>query len=352
MTRASLGPHSGRYRAGLSLVEVLISMFVMTIGLLGLAALIPVGQAMMSRGAVAEQKAIVGRQALREFKVQGLLKPPDGLGRGANTAPERWVAADPRQDSTFADAYCFDPLAVARHGAASSLFPAGRTNNNQPWMLRAWPWGLARSAVPQLLAERLCMAQDDLLFERPDNGDQLAYPVQSTSNVVRTFEGNFSWFATAVRDPTNANRDMFTVSIAVCHRRPLGGAGAIADLQAAERVVQVDPGSVLQFRNGGDGVTLNTTLDLSASLKPGSWLMIASAPNGGDKPSAYFRWYRIQAASSQVAAGANRWMLSLAGPKWPETSSAPLFAIIPEGVVGVYERTMRVERPSLYNGWR
>jgi hypothetical protein len=29
-----------------------------------------------------------------------------------------------------------------------------------------------------------------------------------------------------------------------------------------------------------------------------------------------------------------------------------LFAIIPEGVVGVYERTMRVERPSLYNGWR
>ncbi|MFO0901243.1 MAG: prepilin-type N-terminal cleavage/methylation domain-containing protein [Pirellulales bacterium] len=352
MKRAPHGPHSGPSRAGLSLVEVLISMFVMTIGLLGLAALIPVGQAMMSRGAVAEQKAIVGRQALREFKVQGLLKPPDGLGRGANTAAERWVAADPRQDSTFSDAYCFDPLAVARHGAAAGLFPAGRTNNSQPWMVRVWPWGLARSAVPQLLAERLCMAQDDLVFERPDNGDQRAFPVQSTSNVVRTYEGNFSWFATAVRDPSSVNRDMFTVSIAVCHRRPLGGAGAIADLQAAERVVAVDNSP--QFRAGGDGVMLSTTLDLTALLKPGYWIMLASAPNGGDKPSGYFRWYRIQAASSQLVNGSNSWMLSLAGPKWPEpvTSPAPLFAIIPEGVVGVYERTMRVERPSPYNGWR
>jgi hypothetical protein len=335
----------------LSLIEVLISMFVMTIGLLGLAALIPVGQAMMSRGAIDEQKAIVGRQVLRDLKIQGMFKPPLGIPRSAQTPPNQWVCANPRLDSEQGDAFCFDPLAIARHGAAAGVFPAGRVNG-QPWMQRVWPLKLAAAApaMQQLLAERLCMSDDDLVFERPADGDRMAIPFRSDSTLARTFDGNFTWFATAVRDMQAADQDTFTVSVAVAHKRALGARGMIADLQAAERVLPIS--NAANLRLGGD-IELTSDLDLSGSLKPGRWLMLCASPNNAEKSRGLFRWYRIRSANQQ----GTLWRLSLAGPQWPwptppTTNAVPVFAIVPEGVVGVYERTMRIERPSFFNGYQ
>lgn len=64
-----------RRRRGISLLEILFSIFVLAVGLLGLAALLPVGQADVSQARVSDQASVVGRAAWRHVKVAGLLRP-------------------------------------------------------------------------------------------------------------------------------------------------------------------------------------------------------------------------------------------------------------------------------------
>jgi len=358
-------------------------MFVMTIGLLGLAALIPVGQAMMSRGAIDEQKAIVGRQALRELKIQGLLKPLNILdGRANPLDANRWVPADAaKMGPTFADfdAFCFDPLAIARHGKQANTFPATPVAG-APYMLRVWPFRMASAAsgptppwpVSSMLAEQLCMSQDDLLYLRPDSGDQLAYP-QARMNAAgleekfRTFEGNFTWMATAVREfdaatvsTPSLDKDAFTVSVVVFHRRALGAPGVINDLINSERTGTILSSSIAGLKRGGDARFQEYVRDPAAdplSLKPGRWVLLCANPPGTSikgTPRGYFRWYRLRAANPVpgVTGGVRQWDISLAGPDWPLAAGQDVYVVAPEGVVGVYERTMRIERPSFFNGYQ
>src|SRR5690348_13625331 len=62
-------------RRGISLMEVLISMFVLAIGLLGVAALIPAGKHEIVEATKLETAAMVGRNAFREIQTRGYLNP-------------------------------------------------------------------------------------------------------------------------------------------------------------------------------------------------------------------------------------------------------------------------------------
>ncbi|REJ96698.1 MAG: prepilin-type N-terminal cleavage/methylation domain-containing protein [Planctomycetota bacterium] len=69
--RVSAGPA----QHGLTLMEVLISLFVLAIGLLGIAALLPVGQLQVTRGETAAQKRVIGDAALETIAGTGWLDP-------------------------------------------------------------------------------------------------------------------------------------------------------------------------------------------------------------------------------------------------------------------------------------
>ena len=58
-------------RRGISLMEVLISAFIMAVGLLGVAALLPVGHHEASKGMLADRAAEIGRMAFRDFQIRG-----------------------------------------------------------------------------------------------------------------------------------------------------------------------------------------------------------------------------------------------------------------------------------------
>ena len=60
-------------RAGLSLMEVLLSIFVLSIGLLGVAAIIPLGQISLWETAKADRSGACGRAAMREIQVRRML---------------------------------------------------------------------------------------------------------------------------------------------------------------------------------------------------------------------------------------------------------------------------------------
>ncbi|MFO7903486.1 MAG: hypothetical protein R6U98_12550, partial [Pirellulaceae bacterium] len=64
-----------RARAGVSLLEVVFSIGIVMIGLVGIAALLPVGGSLARKGAVADAAAKAGANAVREFRVRRMDDP-------------------------------------------------------------------------------------------------------------------------------------------------------------------------------------------------------------------------------------------------------------------------------------
>jgi hypothetical protein len=70
-------PTGGRFaaRRGITLLEVLVAMLVLTIGVLGMAAIIPLGKLELAEGDISDNSSTVGRWAFRELSVRGYLRP-------------------------------------------------------------------------------------------------------------------------------------------------------------------------------------------------------------------------------------------------------------------------------------
>ncbi len=75
-------------RNGISLVEVLISMFVLLFGLMGVAAIFPVGNHFVVEGEKFDLGSALAQNAFEELKARGLLRP------------EVWHYADPNNDAS------------------------------------------------------------------------------------------------------------------------------------------------------------------------------------------------------------------------------------------------------------
>ena len=62
-------------RKAITLLEVLMSMFVLAVGLLSVASLLPVGSFQAARALIDDRKAVLGQNAAREAKTRGVLRP-------------------------------------------------------------------------------------------------------------------------------------------------------------------------------------------------------------------------------------------------------------------------------------
>ncbi|MGI6414054.1 MAG: type IV pilus modification PilV family protein [Thermoguttaceae bacterium] len=62
-------------RSGISLIEVLIAVFVLTFGLMGIAMVIPAGRYLMVEAAKSDRGSACGRAALNDMKIRGWLLP-------------------------------------------------------------------------------------------------------------------------------------------------------------------------------------------------------------------------------------------------------------------------------------
>ncbi len=59
-------------RRGISLLEVLISVFIISIGLVGVLSLLPVGHHEALEGTLADRAALVGKYAVRDYRTRGM----------------------------------------------------------------------------------------------------------------------------------------------------------------------------------------------------------------------------------------------------------------------------------------
>ncbi len=125
-------------RSGISLMEVLISIAIMAIGLLSVAALIPVGGIQAQRAEIEQRKADLGLNAFRDFKTRAMGRMPSASellssSNPSNNASYQWYKADhspyfasggPPWTATWPVA--IDPLMAAASQGSSTVqnFPA------------------------------------------------------------------------------------------------------------------------------------------------------------------------------------------------------------------------------------
>ncbi|MHC4181278.1 MAG: type IV pilus modification PilV family protein, partial [Planctomycetota bacterium] len=133
-------------RRGLSLLEVLISMFVLTVGLLGVAALIPMGRFAIVEAGKADRSGACGHAAMHEIKVRGMLDY------------NNWNNAPADADLPFA----IDPLGVA-NDLTGPLGPIARITLLSP---------TTGVAMGQPEADAIFGWHDKLLFDLPDDADR------------------------------------------------------------------------------------------------------------------------------------------------------------------------------------
>src|SRR5690349_11564228 len=73
---AALSPEARRSstsRRGITLLEVLVAMLVLTVGVLGMAAIIPLGKLELADGEISDSASTLGRWAFRDVSVRGFL---------------------------------------------------------------------------------------------------------------------------------------------------------------------------------------------------------------------------------------------------------------------------------------
>ena len=343
-------------RRGMSLMEVLISVFVLSVGLLGVAALIPVGKLAMKETDKSDRTGACGRAALRDLRVRGLLytttwspgtayqlnalvipRTPNGNtyictkpGTSSTTTEPTWpttVGSAPVPDGSAAWADMGTVFVIDPRGSFASLPPTFGGSN-----LRRG--GLA-TLTTAAQADAVFRSQDDLIFSRPEEMVKTATftpPPAGTRPIVppgttAPSEGNASWFLTVAPDPLQPT--LFSVSVVTCYGRTL--------LSSSERLAP--PSGTVTCASpsyGGTIVTYNGTynggdiISVKPPIKADSWVLLYSATQAS--------WYRVVHAGYDVTS--NTSSITLVGPDWYGGTTGNI--VVVDGVTGVYTETVQL----------
>lgn len=363
-------------RQGVSLLEVMFSIGVAFVGLLGVTALIPVAVHYMGRGITADKVAAFGRSAISEFDIRHMHNPQMWLmpvGQNAfvsfqtdpaltlpdpNT-PAPWRPYVGNAQMARAASFCIDPLFVSKvvpdlagwsvgQQPPVDMFPAVEitTPVTEARMarvtLRIAP-GPTFGFMGSLQAEDIFYLTDDLVFDRPR--DRTLPPIPEMGmGAKRQFDGTLSWLATLtpVLLPASpaSQQDLYTLSIVVLERRKLDAT------EGNERLV-----NVVDFGGGGEAggdmtfaKRLPVSPDSDLELRAGDWVMLSGRLANG---TSLFRWYRIAAADPDIQGGQRA--VFLHGADWPAALVSQTQATIISGVVAVFEKTIRLEGASLWS---
>jgi Tfp pilus assembly protein PilV len=367
-------PPAAPGRSGISLMEVLISIFIMAVGMVSIASLLPVGGIQVQKANVEEQKAILGLNALREFQIRGMANPANWVQCNTSTNPAKWVAYN-GTPVAYMPPLAIDPLMVGSVVAANAqdskkidTFPANVNSTSYPVMKRLTMAGVcnASGAAPNItftpvkaLSDAIFRAADDVVSLQPDDHSIPAtaqLTLDSSNNPVkRDFEGAYTWLATLTpyypdqAAPVPMNQ--FTLSIVIFYRRVISTPTATSQQEdfvhcttAGSPGTEPTAGSV-NF-GGGDlnlGDATVATEQQVALARPGNWIMLC---RNDATLGRIFKWYRIITASTDTSGNLG---VTLAGPDWVWAGGAnPTYACLFDGAVACYQRVIHLDGPSLW----
>lgn len=365
-----------RRRLGISLLEIMISIGIVGIGLIGVAALIPLAHHKAAQGVQEDRKSLFGKRAFREFRVRGMDRP------GTISSPAWFCNSldggqqqlfNPQTGRPIRRAYCLDPLLVAARDQQNRpglfLFPAPPAGKNfGPWnilrlTLLPSPSGLSSQGFMTLTqAQEVFTLRDDLVL--PQSTDQnvpsqlgyLSLKVGGRNVSTKMLSGGtYSWLATLVPDPLDLT-DAYALSIVVFQGRNLLApipeeitaqvvpelsmvSGLVKDVtlkQLTPPITPPDGDFGLKQLRAGDWILLGQELPASPPLRP--------------LPVQLLKWYRVVTVDQTDDTDEMVRHATLDGPDWNVdlVRGPPLFAVYLRGVVAVYEKTVRLHESTLY----
>ena len=338
-------------RSGLTLLEVLIAIGVLTIGLLGLLAIVPLVASRFRDSDIAERKSTLGRNWSEEFIARRYSNPSlwvftNPAGTSANidgvsvdrleTAGVTFVARQP---------VLIDPWIATRNGLTVTTFPSNASVPGPPTNLRPNSpfaiWRLSLAGMQSLpnpqavaLADSIFTTSDELEQIFPDKrGDPVnpvfvpeptAYPAGTiTTSSRRLSAQRFSWAAMLV--PINSyvggdNNPRYRLSTIVYQDREI-------DPTLSEVVGQVTSFGSSGIQ-GGDvtiGTIGGTPGSIGTIIREGQWILLSGVirhpvPPGttGTKFTSLHRWYQVvQADPNPDTDPTVQQTVTLLGSDWP-----------------------------------
>lgn len=352
-------------RYGVSLMEVLISIGVISLGIFGVASLIPVAQFKVAEGTSKDRQAAFGPSAAAQFRIEDMGNP------------DTWYAPVPRYLSKGGQirkrAFCIDPLGLAEnmvgtdYPGAMYRFPANAAERDSFFLPRITLKKLrhAQVGVELALARDMCFLKDELVFDRPtDQGKQPRRKYFVDANGVPTSSlssASLAWFATAsptvILDPLTGNpvhSDEFLLSIVITKDRvPLL---ALTEENYAQATCHF-AGEIELFNSPVVATGADDQMKMT-DLRIGDWLLLSkpvSAALANDSTGKrVYRWTQIIGTSDAEDATADisrRFTISNDDFFRPEATPGEMgYAVIfMRGVSAVYERTIRLENSSMWS---
>lgn len=330
-------------------------MFVLTVGMLGIAAVVVIGNMSALRALVADRVATVGRNALAEVRTRDMLDPTRWLNvDGSPVVPNRNAPLPP------GEAFCIDPLFVATINGQQGGVPNALSNDlarfpyyNSPTVLTMQRVSVNIGFAPTnpaviqsvlsnpLLWQRMVVGEDDLVVDanrqtrprllfRTDTGAALAIPplpgdTGSGNPLYADYQGAYSWMVTVVPQIPGASSgtQKYLVSAVVFRNRNLLWRDDPAAEVPGERVVTAN------FLGGGDlrlsvsGAVLtpkNWEAGQYLEVQEGQYLLLAGRALVNANPPSFqkiFLWYRVIAVGDVVDQGGAFFReVTVSGPDW------------------------------------
>ena len=260
--------HLHHRRAGITLLEVLISIGVLTIGLVSVLSLVPAGRSYAVKATIYDRATSVAENAIADVITRGYLDP---VRFALSTAK---------------------PTRVDYLGVASGSPVGGGSFDT---IASSTGWGVPANSLPVPFA--VCSSSDDLVFTIPTTDDPPS-PGRTASGLP-VAENRFSWVATLMGSggaaiPNNVSGSPAVLSVVVFHRRDFSGTGqrsysgtasgttiAIASVSAANDKEFLRSGAVVLI---GDGSAFTWRRVLLAAYDDAS-KSVALTVEGRDLPS-------------------------------------------------------------------
>ena len=278
--RSPMRRNDRHHNRGISILEVLISIFIVAVGLLGVLSMLPIGHMFAQNAIRSDQASALAEKGFNDVMLRGWL---------SNLALDEPVAVDPL-------------------GGTGNLGGSSLKRDN--------------AGISVAMAREIFIGTDDVSYTEPDKlGDQPqvvyitmpdptggAVPV----NRKRGYVGRYSYLVTVV--PQGAGSKLAKVSVAVFFKRDLSNEVAVSATGI-----------------GGSDVELAAT-DLK--IKKNQWILLEGAND-------YYQWFRVVVAGRETDVGASKTWVSLDGPAVPASFSGK--AILFDQVLSVYERTVTIQ---------
>jgi hypothetical protein len=287
-------------RAGITLLEVLISIGILSVGLASVMALIPAGGNQAKKAIIEDRRGAMGVAGFADLVNYGMLNTSNWST--VPTAPYRIV---------------IDPLGNAAFPAAATGLTAITVGGVSA--------GSAAAGVVFAAGDDLVYADDPTVSD-PENFPQVAR--LTSGNERRLADGYFSWLVALVPAGTASPTQFYRATIVEFYKRS-ASTSVIARYTGATR------NSVTTFTYSWSGT--QPTIEEFRSLFPVGGVLLFT------DNSAIHEWRRILVAAPTIA-GSNVTSVELLVDRDVTAGANEIIAF--EGAVGMIEKTVQLEDPS------